>query len=115
VTAQQLDLGLGAPVASVRRHDPRTAKTAAAKDPKGRARQRRLILEEMVKHGPRTADELAVVLRRHRSVASTRLTVLGDAGHAEKCGTRPCPDEFGKWREVEQWRITEAGREWLTQ
>lgn len=100
-------------VASVRRNDPRSAKRAAAEDPQGRNHQRTVILRYLVQHGQATADDLGTVIGRHRSVASTRLNVLGKAGLAEKCGLRPCPDEFGKVRDVELWRATAAGREAL--
>lgn len=97
-------------VASVRRSDPRSAKDAAAHDEKGRNRQRFLILAHLVEHGPCTADELAPVIDRHRTVASTRLNVLYKAGLAEKCGTKKCPDAYGRLRWVELWRATDAGR-----
>ncbi len=100
-------------VASVRHSDPSTAKSAAAKDPTGRDLQRVLILRLLVAEVYATADDAARVIDRHRSVASTRLNVLRRNGWAEKCGTTPAADEFGKVRSVELWRATAAGREWL--
>lgn len=98
-------------VASARRGDPRSAKNAAALDPAGRNHQRTLILRHLVHYGPCTADDCALVIDRHRSVASTRLNVLGRAGLAEKCGTTDAADEYGRVREVEVWRATQAGRD----
>lgn len=112
MTPAQLDL-FGSSSAQVRRTDPRTAKTAAARDPHGRARQRRLMLEALAQQGPLTADDLAGVIGRHRSVASTRLAVLHKAGHTEKCGLAPRADDYGRVRDVELHRITQAGRVWL--
>lgn len=97
-------------VASVRRSDPRSAKAAAAHDPVGRERQRHLILAHLVAHGPCTADELAPIIDRHRSVASTRLTVLRRAGLVEKCGVKNEADQYGRKRWVELHRATDAGR-----
>lgn len=100
-------------VASVRKRDPRTAKTAAAADPRGRAYQRTLILRHLVEHGPATADELGRVIQRHRSVASSRLGVLRGEGLVEKCGLKDDVDEYGKRRTVELHRVTDAGRDAL--
>lgn len=113
MTVDQLPLFGDGVVAQVRRQDPSTAKAAAACDPNGRARQRRLMLEALAAKGPLTADDLACVIDRHRSVASTRLSVLRKAGHAVKCGVTPRPDVYGRVRDVELWRVTPAGREWL--
>lgn len=97
-------------VASVRRSDPRSSKRAAAHDPEGRDLQRLRILRFLVANGPATADECARVIERHRSVASTRLNVLRRAGLTEKCGLKPTPDEYGRVRDVELHRVTDAGR-----
>ena len=97
-------------VASVRRSDPRTAKAAAAHDPEGRNLQRVRILRHLAEHGPATADECAVVIERHRSVASTRLNVLRKAGLVEKCGVKNEADQYGRKRWVELHRVTDAGR-----
>lgn len=112
MTTGQLDL-FDVPSSSVRRSDPRSAKSAAAHDPNGRDHQRRLILAALVEQGPLTADDCALVIDRHRSVASTRLNVLRKAGHAEKCGLTPQPDCYGRVRDVELHRATRAGIDWL--
>lgn len=91
-------------VASVRRSDPLPARQAAAADPAGRDHQRTLILD-FLRHGPATADECAVVIHRHRSVASTRLNVLAKAGLVEACGLKACPSEYGVIRDVTLYRI----------
>lgn len=114
MTPQQLTLDVDEPVASVRRSDPRTAKEAARVDPKGRALQKVQMLKRMVQHGPATADDLALVIQRHRSVASTRLNVLRKEGLAEKCGLTPRTDEYGRKRDVELWRATAAGVEYVS-
>ena len=111
MTPQQTSLFDAPKVASARRSDPRTAKQAAAEDPSGRNHQRTLILRHLVQHGPATADECARVIDRHRSVASTRLNVLGKAGLTEKCGLKREPDQYGRVRDVELHRATDAGRE----
>lgn len=110
MTPQQLSLAIGEPVASVRKHDPRSAKAAAAHDPNGRELQRLRILRYLIEHGPATADDCAKVIERHRSVASTRLNVLRKAGLVEKCGLADAPDAYGRVRTVELHRATEAGR-----
>lgn len=110
MTPSQLDLFSAPKVASVRRSDPRSAKNAAALDPAGRNHQRTLILRHLVHYGPCSADDCALVIDRHRSVASTRLNVLAKAGLAEKCGTVDAADEYGRVRQVEAWRATQAGR-----
>lgn len=110
MSAAQLDLFSAPKVASVRRSDPRTAKTAAAQDPEGRSHQRTLILRHLVQHGRSNADDLGRLIGRHRSTASTRLNVLAKAGMAEKCGEMDAADEYGRVRSVEAWRATDAGR-----
>lgn len=107
----QLDL-FGPPVAQVRKTDPRSSVTAARSV--NAARQRRLILEHLADRDA-TADDLAPVIGRHRSHASTRLAVLAKAGHAYKVGISPRRGDSGLVRDVDLWRITEAGREWLVE
>lgn len=111
MTASQIALFDDEVVASVRLTDPLTARRAAAHDRDGRRLQKRRMLAHMAAHGPCTADDLAVVIERHRSVASTRLNVLRKEGHAEKCGVTPRADEYGRVRDVELWRATPAGLE----
>lgn len=105
MTPQQTSLFDAPKVASVRRSDPRPARTAAAEDPNGRNHQRTLILEFLRHHGPATADECATVIQRHRSVASTRLNVLVKAGLVEACGLKACPSEYGVIRDVTLYRV----------
>lgn len=109
MTGAQLDL-FGPPLAQVRRSDPRQSITAARSV--NAAKQRRQILEHLERQDA-TADDLAPIIGRHRSHASTRLTVLGKAGHARKIGTSPRRGDNGLMRDVDLWRITEDGRVWL--
>lgn len=111
IPGQQSLVGDGS--SAVRKHDPRSAKAAAAHDPAGRDLQRVRILRFLVEHGPATADECGRVIDRHRSVASTRLNVLRRAGLTEKCGLKDDVDEYGRKRTVELHRVTSAGREAL--
>ena len=106
---QQLSL-LDPPVAQVRRTDPTSSRTAARSV--NAAKQRRLILEHLARLDA-TADDLGPIIGRHRSHASTRLRVLEKAGHARKVGTSPRRGDNGLMRDVDLWRITDAGREWL--
>lgn len=102
------------PEGFVRHDDPRPAKDAAASGREAKAKQRRKIVEYLASHDRACADDLAPIIGKHRTVASTRLNVVGSKGHAEKCGLYPAADADGHVRDVEHWRITNAGREWLT-
>ena len=95
-----------------RKTDPRGSRVAARSV---RANlQRRQILEHLERQDA-TADDLAVTIGRHRSHASTRLTVLGKLGHARKIGTSPRRGDNGCLRDVDLWRITADGRAWLAE
>lgn len=109
MTTRQLSW-LDPPSSQVRRTDPRSSVTAARSV--NAAKQRRQILEHL-EHQDATADDLAPVIGRHRSHASTRLTVLRQAGHARKIGVSPRLGDNGCLRDVDLWRITEDGRAWL--
>lgn len=104
MTPEALTLFDAPVVASVRRTDPLPARRAAAADPRGRDHQRTLILAHLTVHGPSTADDLAVVIDRHRSVASTRINVLVKAGLVEACGLTDAPDTYGRIRTVTLYR-----------
>lgn len=109
--SQQLSL-LDPPLAQIRKSDPQPSRTAARSV--NAARQRRLILEHLARTDA-TADDLGPVIGRHRSHASTRLRVLEKAGHARKVGTSPRRGDNGLMRDVDLWRITDAGRDWLAE
>lgn len=109
--SQQLSL-LEQPLAQVRRTDPASSRQGARSV--NAAKQRRQILEHLERHDA-TADDLALVIGRHRSHASTRLTVLRKAGHAKKIGVSPRRGDNGCLRDVDLWRITEDGRTWLAE
>lgn len=111
MTAGQLDLW-GPPVAQVRKSDPRSSIVSARSV--NAAAQRRQILEHLERQDA-TADDLAPIIGRHRSHASTRLTVLAKAGHAYKVGTSPRRGDNGCLRDVDLWRITAEGRSWLAE
>lgn len=106
MTPQQTSLFDAPVVASVRRSDPLPARRAAALDPGGRDYQRTLILAHLASYGPSTADDLALVIDRHRSTASTRLNVLVKAGLVEACGLKDAPDQYGRVRTVTLYRRT---------
>ena len=111
MTPSQLDL-FGTTLAQSRRNDPPSSKVSARSV--NAARQRRLILEHLARQDA-TADDLGPVIGRHRSHASTRLRVLEKAGHARKIGTSPRRGDNGLMRDVDLWRITPEGRDWLAE
>ena len=111
MSPHQLSL-LEQPLAQVRKTDPASSKVSARSV--DAAKQRRLILEHLSGQDA-TADDLAPVIGRHRSHASTRLAVLGKAGHAKKIGTSPRKGDNGLMRDVDLWSITDEGREWLAE
>lgn len=98
-------------VARVRRSDPRTAKTAASLDPKGRNYQRNVILKHLLREDVDaiTADEAARLIGKHRSIASSRLGVLKHDRLVELCGEKNDSDEYGHIRKVSLYRLTPAG------
>jgi hypothetical protein len=98
------------PVARVRRHDPRSAKEAAAANVVERSRQWKELLARL-HDGPISADTGASVIGRHRSIASSRLGVMAKRGLVEPAGLHlERPAEGGRERRVLRYRLTDVGR-----
>lgn len=97
-------------VSSARRSDPRTAKQAAASAPLAKAEQWKVLLQRL-HDGPISADTAAVVIGKHRSIASSRLGVMAHRGLVEPAGEhKEQPADGGRARNVLRYRLTEAGR-----
>lgn len=114
VSTAQLDL-FGPPVAAVRKADPRTSRLAAATGRGQREEQWKQILR-LLGHGPASADSAARVIRKHRSVASSRIGVMmNERGLCEPDGEHLEPDDDGHERLVLRYRLTAHGAEVLAQ
>jgi hypothetical protein len=104
----QLSL-LDAPVAQVRKQDPRTAKRAAAASSVERAEQWKQLLRRL-HDGPISADTAGRVIGKHRSIASSRLGVMVKRGLVEHGGEEyEAPADGGPERLVLRYRLTAAG------
>lgn len=114
VTATQVSLFDAAPVAQVRKHDPRTAKQAAALNPDGRATQAQRILRHLWSAGEITADYAHRHLSEGEDVTrgewSARVGVLIHRGLVERAGEVDEFDRHGRTRRVLAYRLTAAGR-----
>lgn len=114
MTTAQLDM-FGPPVAAVRNADPRTSRAAAATGRGQREGQWKQILR-LLGQGPASADTAARVIRKHRSVASSRIGVMmNERGLCEPAGEHLEPDDEGHERLVLRYRITRHGAEVLAQ
>jgi hypothetical protein len=103
-----------APPSRSRRHDPRTAKVAAAQDPDGRKTQATRILRWLHHEGTITADQALRHLTEpgedvSRGEWSTRIGVLIHRGLVERHGFHDEPDRRGRLRAVLQYQLTPAG------
>ena len=117
MTPSQTSLFDAVPVAQVRKHDPRTAKQAAALNPEGRAIQAHRILKHLWSTGGTITADYA---HRHlsdgeditRGEWSARIGVLcsDKRGLLERAGEVDELDRHGRTRRVLAYRLTEAGR-----
>ena len=104
------------PVAQVRKHDPRTAKAAAALDVKRRSTQAQRILRHLWSTGETiTADHAHRHLTEDgeditRGEWSARIGVLIHRGLVERAGEVDELDRHGRTRKVLAYRLTLAGR-----
>lgn len=114
MTPSQVSLFDAEPVARVRKHDPRTARAAAALNPDGRKSQAQRILRYLWTWRTITADEAYRSLTRvgedvTRGEWSTRIGVLMDRGLVERAGEVDELDRRGRSRKVLAYRLTQAG------
>jgi hypothetical protein len=100
-------------LAQVRKHDPLSARIAAAGNRSAKATQIKALLRRML-DGPITADEGGLLIGTHRSIASARLGVMVKRGLAEHAGEKDERSaDGGPKRRVLLYRVTPAGRaEW---
>jgi len=115
MTPTQVSLFDADPVSRVRKHDPRTAKQAAAKDTERRATQAQRILRHLWETGGTITADYA-----HRHLAdgeditrgewSTRIGVLIHRGLVERAGEVDELDRHGRSRMVLAYRLTRDGR-----
>jgi predicted ArsR family transcriptional regulator len=104
----QLDL-FGPQVAQHRRRDPRPSRVAAAAGRPQREEQWKQLLRRLGA-GPISADTAAQVIRKHRSVASTRLGVMRRRGLVVEAGEHVEADADGHERPVLHYELTDHGR-----
>lgn len=114
MTPHQLSLVDYEPVAQVRKHDPRTAKRAAAQNRDGRASQAVRILRHVREHGSITADVAYRDLTMSdedvtRGEWSARLGVLVSRGLLERAGEVDERGRRGEVRPVLAYRLTREG------
>ncbi len=113
--SQQTSLFDAVPVAAVRKHDPRTAKAAAALDPEGRATQAQRILKYLWRFGGTiTADGAYRLLTQRdedisRGEWSARIGVLIKRGLMERHGEVEDVGRRARRRQVLAYRLTPAG------
>lgn len=107
------------PAARVRRHDPRPAREAAAKDASGRATQVTRILRWLWEFDTITADQASRRLAAPseqitRGEWSARIGVLIHRGLVERAGEVEDNDRRGRPRRVMAYRLTTVGRDECT-
>jgi hypothetical protein len=113
--SQQQALFDATPVAQSRKHDPRTAKAAAALDPEGRASQAQRILRYLYRFGGTiTADRAYRLLTLAdeeitRGEWSSRIGVLISRGLLERAGEVEDVGRRARRRQVLAYRLTQAG------